>query len=398
MYIVDNSNATHLDAVKKLFKGAKEITICVAFIKESGVSEILENLEKALVNGSKVTFFAGLDFYLTEPSALKTIYALSKQYRTANLYLCKERGATFHPKLYFSVFDKKASLLIGSANLTNGGLVKNNELSIFQEVETSSEIVREVRRFLSTVENQNGTQKASTLNISQYSKKYNLYNKRLTKAQKDAKKEISTAFQLDLTMLGKYLKEYCDDKNEQKEWRRKVRNYREAKEVLGEMTNGNISSRKEFLNYYERLVGAAGQGSLWHSGSLFRLRNKVASKYKTFLKMAKAIQNNTGKNPIDQFGEGMKYVRKVKGLGVNVLTEILNTYSPRKCSVLNNNPISSLHHLGFEKFKAPNTFKEDDYEKYNDLMKEFAKSCEFRNLSQVDHFLNYVYWKYVKRK
>jgi HKD family nuclease len=398
MYIVDNSNATHLDAMKKLFEGANEIFICVAFIKESGVREILDNIKKALNNGSKLTFFAGLDFYLTEPNALKTIYALSKQYRTANLYLCEERGVTFHPKLYFSIFDKKASLLIGSANLTNGGLIKNNELSIFHEVETSSEIVKEVRRFLSTVENQKGTQKASTLNISQYRKKYNLYNKRLSKAQKDAKKEISTAFQLDLTALDKYLKEYRDDENEQKEWRRKVRNYREAKKVLGKMTSANISSRKEFLDYYERLVGAAGQGSLWHSGSLFRLRNKVASKYKTFLQMAKAIQNNTEKSPIDQFGEGMKYVKKVKGLGVNVLTEILNTYSPRKCSVLNNNPISSLHYLGFEKFKAPNTFREDDYEKYNDLMKEFAKSCEFRNLSQVDHFLNYVYWKYVKRK
>ena len=129
MYIVDNVNAIHLDAVKKLFEEAKEITVCVAFIKESGVSKILDSIEKALVNGSKVTIFAGLDLYLTEPNALKAIYALSKQYRTANLYLCEESGATFHPKLYFSVFDKKAYLLIGSANLTNGGLIKNNELS-----------------------------------------------------------------------------------------------------------------------------------------------------------------------------------------------------------------------------------------------------------------------------
>ena len=93
----------------------------------------------------------------------------------------------------------------------------------------------------------------------------------------------------------------------------------------------------------------------------------------------------------------MQFVVKVKGLGVNVLTETLNTYSPNKCAVLNKNPLGSLSHLGFENFKRQESFNASDYEDYNGFIKEFAKSCEFKNLSQVDHFLNYIYWEHVKR-
>ena len=396
MYLVDNKDVTHGDVVNKSFIDAKEVTICVAFIKQSGFYEIRENLVLALKKGTAFTVFAGLDFYLTEPSTLRNLLELSIRYKNMNLYLCEERRATFHPKLYFSIFNNKASLLIGSANLTKGGLETNNEVSIYQEADIDSKLVMSVRRFLDSIRNQKGTQKANKLNISQYRRKCILYNKQVKKAQKNARKEISESFQLDLTKLDRYLKEYRTNDKVQTEWDEKVRNYRKAKRLLDEMTTDNVSSRKEFLTYYEQLVGAAGQKRLWDSGSLFRLRKKVANKYKTFLDMVRAIRNITASNPREQFEEGMKFVKKINGLGVNALTEILNTYVPRKCSVLNNNPISSLNYLGFEKFKPPNTFKGDDYEKYNDIMEEFAISCDFKNLSQVDHFLNYIYWKYVK--
>jgi len=396
MHLIDNKNLTHINALKNFFKDAKEIAICVAFVKESGLHEIRDNLLSALENGAEITIYAGLDFYLTEPKALNALYDLTMQHENISLYLCQGKNATFHPKLYFVISNDKASVIIGSANLTMGGLSKNNELSICQEISLQSGLVADIRSFLDSLLNQNGTTKADKLNISQYSKKYDVYNKQIKNAQRSVNKEISKLFQLDLHRLNKYLEEYRSDESNQKQWRRKERNYRKAREILDELADANISSRKEFLAYYEQLVGAAGQPGLWHSGSLFRLRNKVAIKYKTFIDMLRIIQNRTNSSPREQFEVGMSYVLKINGLGVNVLTEILNTYSPRKCAVLNNNPISSLNHLGFEKYKSPNTFNGLDYDKYNDLIKEFAKSCVFTNLSQVDHFLNYVYWKYVK--
>jgi len=42
------------------------------------------------------------------------------------------------------------------------------------------------------------------------------------------------------------------------------------------------------------------------------------------------------------------------------------------------------------------SFREEKYVEYNDLLKNVAVRCGFGDLSQVDHFMNYVYWKYVK--
>lgn len=133
MYLVDNRKITHSDAVKNSFKGAKEVVICVAFIKKSGLYEIRNSLVSALKKGATITVFAGLDFYLTEPGALINLYELSTEYTNMSLYLCHKSGSTFLPKLYFSMFNNNASLLIGSANLTMGGLANNNEISIHQE-------------------------------------------------------------------------------------------------------------------------------------------------------------------------------------------------------------------------------------------------------------------------
>ena len=124
MNLVDNREIKHMDAIKKTFKGAKEVVICVAFIKKSGLDEIRANLVSALRKGTTLTVFAGLDLYVTEPKALSDLYELTKKYKNMNLYLCHKGGSTFHPKLYFSMFNKKASLLIGSAQLNKGGLSK----------------------------------------------------------------------------------------------------------------------------------------------------------------------------------------------------------------------------------------------------------------------------------
>jgi len=397
MIFVDNKKLTHKNILDKIFENKKNITICVAFVKMSGLKLIKKSLASALESDAEISFYVGLDFYITEPEALSYLYNLSTKYQNMRLFLCEGGEKTYHPKLYFSKSNKKASLLIGSANFTNGGLSENCEASIFCEMKIDDLICRELKIFFKKIESQKNTLKATKLNISQYAKKYNLYHKQVDKPQRKANKEISQQFQLDLTKLDKYIKEYLEDENEQDEWRKKNKKYRKAKKILDKMTAVDITSKREFLRYYEQLVGASGRDRLWHSGSLFRLKNNVAQEYKTFLSMLKTIQNIKNCSPKKQFEEGIKFVQKVKGLGVNVLTEILHTYSPNKCSVLNNNPLSSLDYLGFERFKTqPNTFNGEDYEKYNELIKEFARLCEFQNLSQVDHFLNFVYWRYAK--
>ena len=156
------------------------------------------------------------------------------------------------------------------------------------------------------------------------------------------------------------------------------------------------ASRAEFLAAYGRLVGTAGSSHLFHSGSIHRSKNKVADQYGKFVTMLQDVCRAIGGTAGEVFKLGMSHVQQIHGLGPNVLTEIMNTYAPSRYSVLNRNPIGSLRKMGIASFADPGRSGAEKYAEYNDLMRNLATRCGFADLSQVDHFMNYVYWKYVK--
>ncbi len=153
-------------------------------------------------------------------------------------------------------------------------------------------------------------------------------------------------------------------------------------------------SSAEFLVEYEKLVQK--KVGFWHSGSLFRQKNRVAAKYRTFLEMLRVVKAHIGDQPEDLLALGKIYTDRVKGLHFNVLTEIMNTYDPQAYTPLNANPVDSLKEIGMQTFPSSGTFKPETYAEFVTLLKKIQQFLGLTNLSHVDHFLNYVYWKYVK--
>jgi HKD family nuclease len=114
---------THANAVRDLFTvpKIKRVLISVAFVSESGVQQI----EKELRTFAKqATVFAGIRNDITSYQALSLLHAI-----TANLHTVDTGSRTmiFHPKMYMVRGETSARLLIGSANLTLGGLNNNIE-------------------------------------------------------------------------------------------------------------------------------------------------------------------------------------------------------------------------------------------------------------------------------
>jgi hypothetical protein len=126
------------------------------------------------------------------------------------------------------------------------------------------------------------------------------------------------------------------------------------------------------------------------------MKNKVSPHYKRFLAMLDELKGNLGVTPMQIFSIAKRYFDKIDGLGGNVTTEILNTYMPSKYPILNDNPLSSLNKLGLKSFPSTQFFRPETYGEYAELMSGIARMCDFQNLSRVDHFMNFVYWKYVK--
>lgn len=128
--LVNNENADHQSVIVQRLATAKRFDCMVAFAKASGFRALRHELERALARGLKARFAVGLNFYLTEPTVLWQLFRMSGH--NLQLYLSRS-SATFHPKIYAISTGGAGMVVIGSANLTQGGLQDNHEASVLVE-------------------------------------------------------------------------------------------------------------------------------------------------------------------------------------------------------------------------------------------------------------------------
>lgn len=114
---------THVDALRELFNvpDIKRVILSVAFVSESGV-QLIKNELKA--HAAHVTVFAGVRNDITSHQALSLLLDIGGKLYTVDT---GSRMVIFHPKLYLVIGKLRAKLVVGSANLTLGGLNNNIE-------------------------------------------------------------------------------------------------------------------------------------------------------------------------------------------------------------------------------------------------------------------------------
>lgn len=394
--LVINNNKEHAKILKEMLSGVQEAYIAVAFLKCSGLKLIKSCIDEILSEKGNVNFIVGLDLYITEPDALYELLGLCQTKHRLKVYLYSSKNSTFHPKMYASKRSNKVSVLIGSANLTNGGLSSNVEASIYSK--NAHDLFEECKMFFSNLIVNSDCKQASAFAIHEYEQRYSVFNKEVEKAKIKSKEKISKL--AETSLLKECYKEYCNDKDQMVSLANKRKNYKAARLLIDELNTDSIKSKSDFMEIYEKLVGAAGQEKLWYSGSIFRSKNKVADNYREFVRFASFVSNKSilNKKPQVVFEHLMPVKKKIVGLGFNVITELLNTLKPKKFPVLNRNPIGSVKYLMGEEFKEPSQFKSDDYQAYADFMGNLRADIGAKDFIETDHFLNFVYWKYARTK
>lgn len=124
---------THGDAIRELFDvpNIKRVLLSVAFITESGVHQIGEKLH---AHAKKLTVFAGIRNDISTHQGLKLLHSYG-----GDLYAVDTgaRHTVFHPKLYMVRGKQFARAIVGSANLTLGGLNNNIEAGMLLEFDLS---------------------------------------------------------------------------------------------------------------------------------------------------------------------------------------------------------------------------------------------------------------------
>ncbi len=100
-----------------------------AFASEAGVFGLRKLLEHAKGKLKKITIVVGIDQGGTSKEALEE---LLKSGFNSFIFYYREQPI-FHPKIYLFEGDKEVKLIIGSSNLTGGGLFRNVETSVLVE-------------------------------------------------------------------------------------------------------------------------------------------------------------------------------------------------------------------------------------------------------------------------
>jgi HKD family nuclease len=142
--ILSNTNYPLADVLKSEFTESTNVRIAVAFLRESGLKQIQKSLQYALTaNNATVEIIVGLDFKTTDTTALIALKELEKSSHNFNFFCFGDKkdnynDLVFHPKMY--LFEKATlkgtefTSIVGSSNLTGGGLTTNFEVnSVFKE-------------------------------------------------------------------------------------------------------------------------------------------------------------------------------------------------------------------------------------------------------------------------
>ena len=389
MKLLSNANQLqgHLYEICNCLAKYKKAYVAVAFLKMSGLKLINDSLDSFLNRGGELHFIAGQNFALTDPEALYNIFHLLKSRPESNLYIYKAESneSIFHPKMYLFESEHGCNIIFGSANMTNGGLLSNNEMSLSVECQNDSDIWKQsIAIFNNYVSN---SSIASLLTIGRYKTFYDS-QKSHNKAAKVTPPKYEYTFDYDV------LKKYPDQlpKTELTQmFSERDNGYWKSRKILNKIADYNRLTKAKFIPLLDSLV----VNGAWHSGSLYRRRKSIYKYYKEFAQLVRFIRTNKYKSPEYVFSEAMKLVAGIDGASVNYVTEIMASYNRNDFAILNRNPFTVLSEKAGVSFKRKTltSFNGNHYADFCALVKEISEELGFSNMLEADSFFNDIYWK-----
>jgi len=143
--LLENDERTVRDALNEACSTAERARVAVAFAKGSGVAAA-SALEQVAERGGQVELLAGVDFQLSD---LDAVARFERPPSAAKVYVhpAADERVVFHPKVYLLESADSATAIVGSSNLTAGGLVGNVEANVMIRAAPSDPAIVRVREY-----------------------------------------------------------------------------------------------------------------------------------------------------------------------------------------------------------------------------------------------------------
>lgn len=123
----------------------KRLRVAVPYVRWSGLGLLSSQLEGFLLKGGELQTIYGIANGITSPDSLLYSLYLQKIYQKhtyAGMIEDTYQNATFHPKFFEFQFKNTTIAIIGSSNLTAGGLVNNTELAFQVEFQNADKDIQ----------------------------------------------------------------------------------------------------------------------------------------------------------------------------------------------------------------------------------------------------------------
>lgn len=392
----------HKKALDDIFSEATTIVIAVAFLKSKGLGRILEKLKARLKDGAEVEMFIGTDFYHTQPNALENLLTLTKIYPKLKILTAKQDArSTFHPKVYLGMNANGARVMVGSANLTGGALGGNQELSLVWELGLKSSILKELQRVFGEYRASPRFDFLDEIVLQQYRREFKMAEDAKKRVAKEMFASCSDAF--DLAKLLSLHAEFSRDREEAEALEKRRRDRRAALIVqrriarMAMIKNLSKDDRTTFEKLFRDLVTSGdGHRHLWHSGDIHR-RGQAALLRPSSTIALFSLAKTAAKMPPEQ---GYALVRasaaKIDGVGINMVSEILCTFAPKRYAVFNGNTADALRAMGAAPPKSITLFSPKAYARVCGVVEAVRRRVGGEDLSDADAFLNWIYQTKVK--
>jgi phosphatidylserine/phosphatidylglycerophosphate/cardiolipin synthase-like enzyme len=135
----------HQDLLAELIKTSDLSILCSGWIKPPGLKDVLPAIDAALANGATIIVYSNLkQTWKGVPEALASRGTLTH-------HIVDDDTRALHTKIYYFETSDQYTAVIGSANITKGGLSGNEELSVRLNGTKGDQLYHQLQEYLQSL-------------------------------------------------------------------------------------------------------------------------------------------------------------------------------------------------------------------------------------------------------
>jgi len=352
---------------------ATEIRLATAFAHVSGWRLLAQHVRRSK---ARIELVAGLHYCQTEPKVLRTWVSLASKSDRIRAYIVSRRGPMFHPKVLIVKHGGAGFAIVGSGNLSAGGLRNNVECSVFT---ADGDVLTHLSKWFDDLVANPGTHPVRTSDIKRYEIPYNKAKRAragIHDLQRRAELEISAAYEASMHRWAEavsYARRFLATDRFHENW---TNSWRPA-----------VAGIKNALRYPDFDFDANGWRkfySILQFGHLIAIRRDLVFSQTGRLKPGlRNLLDET--QPVDHRLDAILSKRgrfHVDGVGLNLLSKVLAVHNPRQWPVFNDPVRQTLKHFDYEAPRGAS--KGGKYRAFAELMQKFKREAGARNMLMLD--------------